>query len=67
MAAWVSFGKAIALQKFVQNLDLKKSQIDAMLNQLSRVREKEFKSLLIKRLSGRAMISIHAFLREEIK
>jgi transposase len=42
----LSFDKAIPLQKFFQNLDLKKSQVDAMLHQLSRVWEKEFESLL---------------------
>jgi len=42
----LSFDKAIALQKFFQNLDLKKSQVDAMLHQLSRVWEKEFEFLL---------------------
>jgi hypothetical protein len=45
-ALGLSFDKAIALQKFFQNLDLKKSQVDAMLHQLSRVWEKEFESLL---------------------
>jgi transposase len=45
-ALGLSFDKAIALQKFFQNLDLKKSQVDAMLHQLSRVWEKEFDSLL---------------------
>jgi len=42
----LSFDKAIALEKFFQNLELKKSQVDAMLHQLSRVWEKEFESLL---------------------
>ncbi len=36
-ALGLSFDKAIAIQKFFQNLDLEKSQVDAMLHQLSRV------------------------------
>ena len=42
----LSFDKTIAMLKFFQNLDLKKSQVDAMLHQLSRVWEKEFEVLL---------------------
>jgi transposase len=45
-ALGLSLDKAIALQKFFQNLDLKKSQVDAMLHQLAKVWEKEFETLL---------------------
>ena len=53
----LSFDKAIALEKFFQNLELKKSQVDAMLHQLSRVWEKEFESLL--KLLTRSIV-VHA-------
>ena len=69
----LSFDKTIAMLKFFQNLDLKKSQVDAILHQLSRVWEQEFE-LLLKLLANSMVVhtdetswsikSVWAFLAE---